>query len=172
MEIVETIEKARSLRREDRLEESQELLINLLEEYPDDPLVLFELGGAYDVMGLENEAIPFYERAIDEGLEGPELLECFICLGLNHRAIGEFEDAVELLENAASQYPEDNSAKAFLALAYYSNEQYAESVQLLLSLLVQTTEDEQIAAYADTLDYYKDHLDEIWEEDDYEEDDD
>jgi tetratricopeptide (TPR) repeat protein len=171
MEIAETIEKARAFRRDDELEESQELLLELLEEYPDDPLVLFELGGAYDVMGLEIEAIPYYERAIDQGLEGPELLECYICLGLNHRAIGEFEDAVEILENATSQYPEDNSAKTFLALAYYSNEQYAESVQLLVGLLVQTTDDEQITAYADTLDYYKDNLDEVWEEDDYEEDD-
>ncbi len=170
MEIVETIEKARTLRRDDQLEESQELLLELLEEYPDDPLVLFELGGAYDVMGMENEAIPYYEQAIDQGLDGPELLECFICLGLNHRAIGEFEEAVELLENATSQYPEDNSAKTFLALAYYSNEQYTESVQLLLSLLLQTTEDEQITAYADTLDYYKDNLDEVWEEDENEED--
>lgn len=159
-----TIEQAKALRQEDKLDESEELLLALLEEYPDDPLVLFEVGGAYDVMGLESEAIPYYERAIDEGLEGPELLECLICLGITHRVIGDFQEAVDALEQAVDDFPDDNSSKTFLALAYYSNEQYSEAVQLLLDLLLRTTNDEQILSYTDTLDFYKDNLDEIWDD--------
>lgn len=161
----ETIEQAKVLRREDNLEESQEVLLELLDSFPDDPIVLFEVGGAYDVLGLEMEAIPYYERAIDLDLEGPELQECFICLGSTHRAIGEFEDAVDVLEQAVERFPEDNSGKAFLALAYYSNEQYFEAVQLLMGLLLETTSDEQIQFYGDTLDFFKDNLDEVWDED-------
>jgi len=160
----ETIEQAKALRQEEKLEESEELLLALLEEYPDDPLVLFEVGGAYDVMGLETEAIPFYVRAIDEGLEGPELLECLICLGSSQRAIGDFQEAVDGLEEAVNNFPDDNSSKTFLALAYYSNQQYSESVRLLLDLLLNTTNDEQILSYADALDFYKDNLDEVWDD--------
>lgn len=164
MDKEKTIKQAKALRREDKLEESEELLLALLDEYPDDPLVLFEVGGAYDVMGLESEAIPYYERAIDEGLEGPELLECLICLGITHRVIGDFQESVDALEQAVDDFPDDNGSKTFLALAYYSNEQYSEAVQLLLDLLLQTSNDEQILSYADTLDFYKDNLDEIWDD--------
>jgi tetratricopeptide (TPR) repeat protein len=159
-----TIEKAKELRQEDELETSQELLLSLLESHPDDPTVLFEVGGSYDVMGYEDEAIPFYSQAIDAGLEGPDLLECLICLGISQRAIGEVEKAVAVLESARDQFPEDSGIKAFLSLAYYSDERYSDAYQLLLKLLLSTTDDEQILAYSDTLDYYRENLDEVWED--------
>ncbi len=160
----EIFDRARELRRNDELEESQELLISLLEDYPDDPLVLFEVGGSYDVLGQESDAIPYYERAIEEELDGPELLECFVCLGSAHRAIGEFQEAVNVLEDARERFPNDNNIKSFLALAYYSNERYDLAVQLLLEIILETTNDPQIQAYADTLDFYKDNLDEVWDD--------
>ena len=164
MDKTETINKAKALRREDRLEESQELLLALQQEYPLDPLVLFEVGGSYDVMGLEPEAIPYYEQAVQQGLEGSDLQECLVCLGSSYRVVGESQEAVDILEDAIEQFPDNNSSKAFLALAYYSNDQVEESVRTLLELLLETTKDENILAYADPLDYYKDNLDEVWEE--------
>jgi tetratricopeptide (TPR) repeat protein len=161
---LETIEKAKDLRAADELEDSQELLLSLLDSYPDDPVVLFEVGGSYDVMGYEEDAIPFYNQAIDAGLEGPELLECLICLGISQRAIGDIQEAVDVLESARDQFPEDSAIKAFLALAYYSDDRFEDAFQLLLELLLATTKDEQLLAYSDTLDYYRENLDEVWED--------
>jgi len=158
------IKKARELRRADELEESQELLLELLEEHEDDPLVLYEVGGSYDVLGEEKEAIPYYQQAIDAGLEGSDLQECLVCLGSSQRNIGAFEKSVDTLKLAVNQFPDNNSGKTFLALAYYSDGQEDEAVRLLLDLLLQTTKDEDILAYADALDYYKDNLDEVWDE--------
>jgi len=160
----ETIQQARELRREDRLEESQDLLLELLDVYPNDPIVLFEVGGSFDVMGLEPEAMPYYREAIEHGLEGEALAECLICLGSSQRLMGQYEEAVDTLEEAVAKFPDSESTKAFLALAYYSNEQYDDSVALLLDLLIRTTGDDDLQVYADTLDYYKDNLDELWEE--------
>lgn len=160
----ESIKKAKQLRRDDNLEESQDLLLELLAANPDDPEVLFEVGGSFDVMGYEPEAIPYYRRSIEQGLEGDALYECMICLGSSQRLVGDFEDAVETLEEASQRYPESTGAEAFLALAYYSNEQYEESVKLLLELLLRTSSDSELREYADVLDYYKDNLDELWEE--------
>ena len=160
----ETIERAKELRREDRLEESQDLLLELLEEFPDDPEVLFEVGGSFDVMGLEPDAMPYYRQAIEYGLEGEALTECMICLGSSQRLVGDFQDAVDTLEEAVDDFPQSESAKAFLALAYYSNQQYEESVSQLLDLIIRTTSNEELKAYGDTLDYFKDNLDELWEE--------
>lgn len=159
-DLMEAIEEARSLRRADDLEASQELLLELLEEYPSEPLVLFEVGGAYDVMGEVEMAIPYYRQAIGAGLEGDDLQECLICLGSSLRVVGESEDAVSLLEQAVDEFPNRNSGRAFLALAYYSNREYDRSVSLLLSLLLETTSDEDIKTYADALEYYIDNLDE------------
>ena len=162
--IKETIARAKELRRNDDLDASQELLLDLLTEHPKDPLVLYEVGGSYDVMGEEKQAIPYYQQAIKAGLDGDDLQECLVCLGSSHRNVGNFDDAVETLEKAVKQFPDDNSGKVFLALAYYSDGREDESVQLLLKLLLETTTDEEILAYADPLDYYKDNLDEVWDD--------
>jgi tetratricopeptide (TPR) repeat protein len=164
MNITDTIKQAKALRREDKLEESQELLLSLLEEYPHDPLVLFEVGGSYDVMGWEQDAIPYYEQAIQHGLDGPDLQECLVCLGSSYRVVGDNQEAVDILEDALEQFPDNKSSKAFLALAYYSNDQVEDAVRILFELLLETTDDENILAYADPLDFYKDHLDGNWDE--------
>lgn len=160
----EVIEQARALRRDDELEESQALLLDLLDVHPKDPLVLYEVGGAYDVLGEEKNAIPFYRKAISAGLQGDDLQECLICLGSSYRNIGQFTEAVEALEDARKRFPDNNAMKTFLALAYYSDAQEDRAVQLLLELLLATTSDKQILAYEAALDYYKDNLDEIWDE--------
>lgn len=162
-DLLAEIEKARALRRNDDVETSQELLLELLDYRPDHPLVLFEVGGSYDVIGEEEMAIPYYRRAIEAGLDGNDLQECLICLGSTLRVIGEHEDAVNFLEQAVDEFPNRNSGRAFLALAHYSNGEADQAVQILLSLLLETTSDEDILAYADTLDYYKDNLDESTE---------
>ncbi|MBK7897261.1 MAG: tetratricopeptide repeat protein [Candidatus Promineifilaceae bacterium] len=162
--IEETIARAKALRRNDELDASQELLLDLLAEHPNDPLVLYEVGGSYDVLGEEKEAIPYYQKAIKAGLDGEDLQECLVCLGSSHRNVGNFDDAVETLEKAVKQFPDDNSGKVFLALAYYSDGREDEAVRLLLELLLETTSDENILDYADPLDYYKDNLDEVWDD--------
>jgi tetratricopeptide (TPR) repeat protein len=115
-------------------------------------------------MGLEPEAIPYYEQAVQRGLEGADLQECLVCLGSSYRVVGESQEAVDLLEDAIDQFPDNNSSRAFLALAYYSTDQVEDSVRTLMELLLETTKDENILAYADPLDYYKDNLDDVWEE--------
>jgi len=164
MDIKATIKRAKELRREDKLEESQELLLDLLTKHPDNPLVLFEVGGSYDVLGEVLTANEFYQKALDQGLDGSDRQECLICLGINHRGLGDAETAVSILEDAAEQFPDNHSIRAFLALAYYSDGQDDTAVQTLLDLLIKTTKDPSILDYADTLEYYKDNLDEIWEE--------
>jgi len=158
------LEEARKLRDEDELEASQEILLELLDEYPDDATVLYEVGGSYDVLGEEREAIPYYEQAIEAGLEGEDLQECLVCLGSSRRVIGEFEESVAALKTAVSQFPDNKSGHVFLALAYYSNDQKEDAMRTLMEVLLETTENKDIQAYADVFEFYKDHLEEVWDE--------
>lgn len=164
IDLMAEIEEARELRRDDHLEASQKKLLALLENYPDDPLVLFEVGGSYDVLGEEEMAIPYYRRAIAAGLDGSDLQECLVCLGSTLRIVGENVEAITILEQAVDEFPERNSGRVFLALAQYSNGEADLAVGTLLSVLLDTTTDEDILAYADALDYYKDNLDETLDE--------
>jgi tetratricopeptide (TPR) repeat protein len=162
MDIEETLAAAKALRERDELEHSQQLLLALLEEHPNDPSVLFEVGGSYDVMGQEAEAIEFYRRAVDEGLQDDELQECLVCLGSSLRVIGDFDEAVEVLEDATLRFPEKRSGQAFLALAYYNAGEHRKAVQLLLDLLLETTSDENILAYTEPLSFYREYPDNDW----------
>ncbi len=73
---------------------------------------------------------------------------------------GESDEAVETLAQAVDEFPQKNSGRVFLALAYYSNDDPYAAVSELLGVLLSTTQDADILAYADTLDYVKDNLDE------------
>lgn len=161
MNKTETIARARQLRQQDQLEASQELLFQLMKQYPDDPLVLFEVGGSFDVLGQEADAIPYYQEAIEAGLSGADLQECLVCLGSSQRVTGQFNEAVDTLEEAVAQFPDNNSGRVFLALAYYSQGEYEAATRLLLSLLLETTQDDDILAYNGALEYYKENLDEV-----------
>ena len=131
MDKVTTLDRAKDLRDDDLLDESLEMLLSLLEEHPDDPQVLFEVGGIYDLMDSANEAIPYYHRAIDLGLKGPDLQECYICFGICQRAVGDYPESLETLEEAAELFPRDNSIKVFLAMTLYSNKRSHDAVKLL-----------------------------------------
>lgn len=163
-EIAARIAEARALRRNDELEASQAMLLELLDSYPDNPLVIYEVGGSFDILGEEQQAIPYYQRAITAGLSGADLQECLVCLGSSLRVVGKSEDAVDVLEQAVEQFPDKNSGRVFLALAYYSDGQEDKAVSTLLDVLLKTTRDEDILSFAGPLDYYKDNLDEEWEE--------
>src|SRR6185369_6644024 len=88
----------------------------LLDEYPDDPRVLYEYGGAFDSAGREHEAIPLYRQALAKGLSGDYLPGFYLQMASTLRNIGELAEAVTILEAACRQYPERPSLKLFLAL--------------------------------------------------------
>lgn len=161
--MLQEIERARSLREDDELEDSQAILLGLLDSYPDDPVLLFEVGGSFDVLGEEPQAIPYYQKAIEAGLDGDDLQECLVCLGSSLRYTGRADEAVEVLEAAVDEYPGNGPAQVFLALAYYSDGRHEEALRTLLSVLLETTRDEEILGYRETLEYYSDNLDEEWE---------
>ena len=64
------LERAVYLRRNGRAGEARELLLKLVAEEPDDPQVNYQCAWMHDLLGREHEAVPFYERAIEEGLTG------------------------------------------------------------------------------------------------------
>ncbi len=74
-------------------------------QHPDNALVQFELGGAYDSAGHEAQAIPHYRRAIELGLHEEYEPRVAIQLGSSLRNVGEYAEAVAVLTAACQKFP-------------------------------------------------------------------
>ena len=81
-----------------------------------DAAALFELGAIHDALGLNTEAIPFYQAALEAGLEGERATRVFIQLASTLRNVGESTEAISMLESAPSSGDNESARQAFLAL--------------------------------------------------------
>jgi hypothetical protein len=60
--------EAIELRKNNRPEEAIGILQVLLQSHPNDPDINYQMAWTCDFMGKESEAVPFYEKAIENGL--------------------------------------------------------------------------------------------------------
>ena len=154
---MERLQKGIRLRESGKLLEANQLFKTLVTEYPDDPQVNYQCAWSYDVLGLENEAIPYYQKAIQYGLPASDERDAYIGLGSTLRETGAYQESRKLLEKGIEKY-NDNAMKAFLALSLYNLGENKEAVQLLLHLLLETSSDQQIQVYQKALSSYADTL--------------
>lgn len=154
------LERAVYLRENGRAGEARELLLKLAAEEPDDPQVNYQCAWVHDLLGREHEAVPFYERAIEEGLTGGDLEGAMLGLGSTYRALGEYQRAVEALRSGTTRFPDNRAMQVFLAMALYNAGECREAVELLLQNLAETTGDEGISAYSRAILFYASRLDE------------
>lgn len=156
------MDQALQLRAEERYAESRDLLLTLLAADPGNPTLLYQAAWAHDVMGLETEAAPYYERAIEAGLPREELRGALLGLGSTYRTIGAYDQAVKTLTRGTEEFPEDGSFRVFLAMALYNTGAARDAMSLLLKELAASSEDPQIQGYRKAIAYYADRLDEVW----------
>lgn len=114
----------------------------------------------HDKLGLEREAIPFYERAIAQGLSGDDLKGAMLGLGSTYRCLGEYQKPAELLRDGARLFPDGREFEVFLALYNLGDPQGA--MELLLRNLAETSHDAGIIRYKNALLFYAGNLDERW----------
>jgi tetratricopeptide (TPR) repeat protein len=160
--MLEQINQVVNLRRAERFDEARNILTELLEAYPGHARVHYEFACFYDGQGLEHDAIPHYEKAIANGLQGDELRSALLGLGSSYRCVGAYQQAVETLERGITLFPEAGEFPTFLAMALYNLGKSSEAVGMLLKTLVQTSRDDGVIRYRKALLYYHDKLDETW----------
>lgn len=95
-------------------------LLAVLEDHPDDPHVLYEVGGAYDTAGEEQTAAGYYERAMQAGLEGDTLRRCLVQYGSTLRNLGRFDESLAALERGRELFPSSESLKVWHALSLHA----------------------------------------------------
>ncbi|OXL85726.1 hypothetical protein BCV73_23615 [Paenibacillus sp. SSG-1] len=159
-----------ALREQGRANQDQELLadvrarlLELLNEDPNDAQVNYQTAIAHDNSGLGKEAIPYYERALQLGLSGNDLERCLLGLGSTYRYWGQYEKSIATLRRGVQEFPDDRALRVFLAMALYNGQQYKESVELLITNLMESTTDEKLLYFKRGILAYTEDLDETAE---------
>jgi tetratricopeptide (TPR) repeat protein len=156
------MKQALQLRKDGHLKESNLRLLSLLKVSPDDPQLNYQVAWSFDVLGLESEAVPFYEKSIALGLEGEDLEGALLGLGSTFRTLGKYEESEEILKNGIKLFPENHAIKTFYAMTLYNLNRHLEAMELLLKGLAMTSNDKNIQQYRRAIEFYADKLDEVW----------
>ncbi|GAA2991972.1 tetratricopeptide repeat protein [Streptomyces fulvorobeus] len=156
----ESLAKAVRLRAEGHPEEARERLLALTAAFPDASDVAYQTGWVHDVLGLESEAVPYYERSLQlPGLVAEERRGALLGLGSTYRVLGRYGQAVETLRRGVSEFPEDGALRSFLAMALYNIGEHQEAMEILLRLVAATSTDPCVARYRSALEHYAGDLD-------------
>jgi tetratricopeptide (TPR) repeat protein len=158
----EKLASAIQLRESEKPEEARQLLLEWHSEFPNDPQVNYQCAWVHDLLGLEHEAIPFYEKAIQSGLDSNDLKSALPGMGSTYRCIGEYHKSIDTFQYALTLFPNAHEFNVFLAMAYYNIGQHAEAMEMLLNSLVNTSKDEGILHYQRAIRFYSDKLNQTW----------
>ncbi|MFF3342678.1 tetratricopeptide repeat protein [Streptomyces flavidovirens] len=156
------LSQAVRLREDGRAAEARGRLVALAERYPQDAEIAYQTAWAHDVLGLESEAVPFYERALSvPGLPAEDRHGVFLGLGSTYRVLGRYEPALRTLRRGLEEFPHDPALEAFLAMALYNTGEGREAVRTLLRALAATSGDARVRGYRRAIEQYADDLDAI-----------
>ncbi|WP_327713097.1 tetratricopeptide repeat protein [Streptomyces sp. NBC_00464] len=108
---------------------------SLLAELPDHPVLVYEVGGAYDTAGQEETARGYYERALALGLGGDVLRRCLCQYASTLRWLGELDESLAVLERARREFPDSESVRVFRALTLNDAQRTDEAVAELLTVV-------------------------------------
>ncbi len=157
------LQEAIQLRETGHAEEARTILLDLVALYPDDAEINYQTAGVLDNLGREREAIPFYIQAIEQELSGPDLEGAFLGLGSSYRVIGAYQSAEETFRRGLTTFPDNRALQVFLAMTLYNLRRYQEAMELLLTMLAETTSDETILQYKRGILFYAPQLDQVWD---------
>ncbi|MDO6580236.1 tetratricopeptide repeat protein [Photobacterium sp. 2_MG-2023] len=156
------IDQAVVLRKQGEHTASRELLFSLLQEPEQAAKAHLNIAWSYDNEGMEREAISHYASALNGPLSSTERFDALFGLACTHRGLGSYEDALGYFESTLSEYPEANEVKPFYAMCLHNLGRHQEAIEILLRLLVTTTECEAIKEYQRAILLYAADVDKKW----------
>lgn len=154
--------KAIDLRNNGQYKESNELLMKLVQEYPENALINYHCAWSFDVLGEEAKAVPFYEKGIHLGLPSNDLEGALLGLGSTYRTLGEYEKSQSIFLKGIELFPNNRAIQTFYAMTLYNLNEHHKAMELLLKCLIETTNDPEINKYTRAIQFYSDKLDEVW----------
>ncbi|SNY44954.1 tetratricopeptide repeat protein [Paractinoplanes atraurantiacus] len=107
----------------------------LLAEHPEHPVLVYEVGGAYDTAGEEQTARGYYERALALGLTGDVRRRCLCQYASTLRWLGELDASLAVLDRTRQEFPDSDAVRVFRALTLNDAQRPDEAVAELLTVI-------------------------------------
>jgi tetratricopeptide (TPR) repeat protein len=160
--VTDSLETAIQLRQKNKGKQALAMLRRLLKKQPNDAHLNYHAAWCCDGLGDERAAVPYYETALELGLEGEALRGALLGLGSTYRTLGDYQKSAMTFRAGIEFFPEAREFQAFLAMACYNLGQHHEAMTLLLRALAETSDDEGIQRFKRALLFYSDKLDQVW----------
>lgn len=122
-------------------------LLAVLRRHPGNARVLYEVGGAYDTAGREEEAAGYYEKALAAGLAGDVLRRCCLQYGSTLRNLGRTEQSLDVFARARQDFPGSVSLGVFEALTLHAAGRADRALANLLLLLAENADSPDLQRY-------------------------
>lgn len=113
-EVNQILSQAINLRKIGKHVESNKLMLELINVFPENPNLNYQCAWSFDLLGEEEKAVPFYIKAIDFGLTGRHLEGALIGLGSTYRTLGKYQESKKVLLKGIDLFPTNNAMKTFL----------------------------------------------------------
>lgn len=162
MSASERLARAIELREGGELEKALPLLVELREEFPDDPQVAIQTAWVHDSLGLEDEAVPHYEAALAGGLPDDQARGAYLGFASTLRTMGRDADSDRVFLEGLERFPDFLPLRVFYAMLEYNLGRSREAVRALIEVLLEATEDPTILRYRRSLSGYAEDLDRSW----------
>lgn len=156
------LNEAIELRKSGKTQKAMQILTDLLQMHPEDATINYQAAWTCDSMGDEAAAVPYYEKAIANGLAGEERRGAMLGLGSTYRCLGEYEKSLAVFDRAVQEFPQERSLKVFRALTLYNLGKAEDAVGELLVQLLDTSSDSSIRTYEKALRFYSNKLNQTW----------
>lgn len=141
------VQEAAELRKSGNAERALQLLMPLLEKFPSDPALNYQVAWTMDVLGQESRAVPHYQAALASGISGEDRVGALLGLGSTYRCLGAYEQSLKIFNQAIAEFPADRPLRVFRALTLSRLGHSEEAISVLLKELLDTTADKEILSY-------------------------
>jgi tetratricopeptide (TPR) repeat protein len=154
--------RVREARRSGDLEGARRLALALVAEHPGQAELQYEAACVHDQLGLEAEAVPFYEAALALGLPPQSLRGAYLGLGSTYRTLGRYEQAEATLRAGLAHFADAAEFLTFLAMTLHNRGQSRQAVEMLLGVVADTSADAHVVAYRKAIRFYAQDVERTW----------
>jgi tetratricopeptide (TPR) repeat protein len=156
------VEQVIALRSAGEHEQAGALSARLAAQSPHDAELQYEAACVHDFLGRESQAVPFYLAALSGALSTEHLRGAYLGLGSTYRALGRFAQAERTLREGLSRFADAAELKTFLAMALHNLGRSKEAVEILLTVVAESSADAHVQSYRKAILFYAQDIERAW----------
>ncbi len=123
----------------------------LATQFPSDGRVLYELAGAYDCAGREQDALSRYDDALARTLREPYHRRALIQKGSTLRHLRRYEESLAIFDELLADWPDNAAIALFRAFTLHDMGRDSEALRTALELVLASSADPEVQRYLGSL---------------------